>query len=313
MTRTDRLLGILLDLQWKRKCTAEVLAARFEVSPRTIYRDIAALAEIGVPVIAETGLNGGYSLAPDYPLPKVSLDFQEALALYLGLQEVGKAEGIIPDEALTAAKAKLIGIIPAPARPLVEGLGARYSLTEEARGKIDRCTFAELGKAIAGNFTCELLYRSFADDRSRPRTVDPLSLDRKNRRWFLSAWSHEHGEIRTYRVDRISRVALTECPFDPARHMSRPGPQEDRGEARVLVANGSRAQRWLEEAGHQSIETAGSREGWTEFHFPLATNQINYLCQLVLWLGGEAEVLEPEELRAAVRAEAERIAAAHKA
>lgn len=89
MNRMDRLTAILLLLQG-RKRTAGEIARRFEVSRRTILRDIDALCEMGIPIVADLGASGGYSLPPDYSLPPLALTLHEALLLRLALSSLSQ-------------------------------------------------------------------------------------------------------------------------------------------------------------------------------------------------------------------------------
>src|SRR5207237_7163274 len=85
MKRFDRALGILLILRSQRTVSAQMLAERFEVSTRTIYRDVESLAELGIPVYAEMGRNGGFRLLDSYFMPPVTFNFGEAMSAILGL------------------------------------------------------------------------------------------------------------------------------------------------------------------------------------------------------------------------------------
>src|SRR5262245_60043633 len=120
MNRIDRALGILLRLRAGRAVSAAELARRFEVSRRTIYRDVAALAELGVPVYAEMGRMGGFRLLEGYFLPPVTFTEGEAISLLLGLAILGRlrARPFAADQ--DSAGQKLLAAVPRALRAGLE-------------------------------------------------------------------------------------------------------------------------------------------------------------------------------------------------
>src|SRR5262249_51196281 len=120
MNRTDRLLAIVLELQRKGQRRAEDLAATFETSKRTIYRDIQALCESGVPVVAQAGV--GYSLVEGYFLPPVSFSAEEATMLLLGGDFVAQNFDAQYNEAAKSASGKIEAVLSEKLRSEVEGL-----------------------------------------------------------------------------------------------------------------------------------------------------------------------------------------------
>jgi predicted DNA-binding transcriptional regulator YafY len=114
MNRTDRLLAIVLELQGRGRRRAEDLAATFETSKRTIYRDITALCEAGVPIVATPGL--GYSLTPGYFLPPLSFTAPEATLLLLGAEVMAGSFDTLYRRVAEAAGRKIEAVLPAQAR-----------------------------------------------------------------------------------------------------------------------------------------------------------------------------------------------------
>ena len=118
MNRIDRLLALILYLQSRRTCTAEAMAEHFGLSVRTIYRDIAALGEVGVPILAEAGI--GYSLMKGYLLPPVNFSEQEAYALSTGVMLAQRMTTHSYNEKMQSALDKIKAVLPNEAKHRLE-------------------------------------------------------------------------------------------------------------------------------------------------------------------------------------------------
>jgi predicted DNA-binding transcriptional regulator YafY len=127
MNRIDRLTAILLLLQGGKRTAGEI-AGRFEVSRRTILRDIQSLCEMGIPIVADLGASGGYTLMPDYSLPPLALTLHEALLLRLALSSLSQlAETPFPQER-ESLLAKVQTLIPQRSRPAIDQFEQALSL-----------------------------------------------------------------------------------------------------------------------------------------------------------------------------------------
>ncbi|WP_188454817.1 helix-turn-helix transcriptional regulator [Virgibacillus oceani] len=203
--RGDRLLSILLLLQSQGQATAKDLAWRLEVSERTIYRDMDALSRIGIPVIAERGKNGGWSLLEGYQTKLTGLSETEIGALF-----VSPSEQLLDDLGmiLTSEKArnKLIASLPSIYRENAMNVWERIHVdTSSWRGRKEKiATFEVLKEAIFTESKLKIFYQR-ADGIMNERVVGPLGLVSKGNRWYFIA-SKENGEIRNYRASRIQRA-----------------------------------------------------------------------------------------------------------
>ncbi|MFW5688080.1 MAG: helix-turn-helix transcriptional regulator [Spirochaetota bacterium] len=184
MNRIDRLTAILLVLQERRR-TGDELARRFEVSRRTIMRDVQALCEMGIPVVAEWGPNGGYSI-PEGTVGPLALTRAEAFLLLLGLRAVERAPSIAAAATRESLAAKVRALVPATVRPAVEALRDERWIGVEYTSTRGRST----------------------------QTLRPEQLYLEEGFWYLRAYSHERGEVRTYRVDRIESLRPAHDPFE---------------------------------------------------------------------------------------------------
>lgn len=207
--RADRLLSIMLLLRSRGRVTAAALAERLEVSERTVLRDMEALSAAGVPVYAERGRGGGFSLVEGFRADVHSLDDAEAQVLfaYLGLDtfsELGLSRevgGVLDKLAAGAGRPGGAGRL----REVVH-VDRRGWFTERP----DLAHLPDLRRAASERRRIRIGYRTPRDERPRQRTLDPLGLVEASGRWYLVGF--RHGEPRTFRVDRISQVAVLDAP-----------------------------------------------------------------------------------------------------
>ncbi|WP_326767986.1 YafY family transcriptional regulator [Streptomyces sp. NBC_01591] len=209
--KSDRLLSILLLLQTRGLVPATELAERFEVSVRTIYRDIEALSASGVPVYAERGRHGGIALLPGFRTDVTGLTADEARALFV-LAAEGAHAALGLDEALGSALRKVMAALPEPHRPAAE-LTSRRILVDPVRwmsGPQSAVDVAELHEAVFADRRLRLDYRHSGTSAPRTYTVDPYGLVVKAGVWYLVA--DRDGVPRLFRADRVRRTGLTDEP-----------------------------------------------------------------------------------------------------
>ncbi|MBW5483940.1 helix-turn-helix transcriptional regulator [Streptomyces bambusae] len=242
MTDTPaRLLTMLSLLQTPREWPGSELARRLGVSTRTIRRDIDRLRELGYPVEATLGAEGGYRLVAGAAMPPLVLDDEEAVAIAVGLRAgAGHAiEGI--EEASVRALAKLEQVLPSRLRYRVGALqSATVALTRGDGARIDPRTLTVMAAATAGQERLRFAYqaRDGADSR---RLVEPYRLASTGRRWYLIAYDLDREDWRTFRVDRVSEPFPTGARFearqvpDLTRKLYAGGGGGDGPEYRVVV------------------------------------------------------------------------------
>ncbi len=195
-----------------RARTAHQLAERFEVSVRTIERDISALQQSGVPLWATPGPGGGYAIDPAMTLPPLNLDAAEATAIAVALA----TSGPIPfgDAARTALR-KLVVAMSAASRDDARELVARIHLLQQ-RGQLDRTPIVRaVETAVAGRRVLELDYVDRTGQRTERRLVEPYGLAGAEHHWYLMAWCRLRDGGRTFRFDRIRAARVTDETAPP--------------------------------------------------------------------------------------------------
>ena len=308
--RADRLLSILLLMQVHRRLTARELARRLEVSQRTILRDMEALSGAGVPVIAERGAGGGWSLLDGYQTKLTGLTAAEIQSLFLArpgplLADLGFEQ---PAE---SALLKLQASLPAAARPQADF--ARQRILIDTRGWRDPAESVAclpvLLDALWRGTKVSFLYERMLCDASR-RTVDPLGLVAKGATWYLVV--NVDGQPRTYRVSRMRQVAVGDQPaarppdFDLAAYWKR-SVEEFREKLPRYYATFlacPEVMRWVRYRGWRLEEESAAGE---HIRIRLRFDAEEEALQFALSFGSGIQVVEPCELRAKIAAAAQAI------
>lgn len=210
-----RLLQLLSLLQTPREWPGGELSDRLGVSRRTVRRDIDRLRELGYPVQATKGSDGGYRLVAGKAMPPLVLDDEEAVAIAVGLRAgAGHAvEGL--DEASVRALAKLEQVLPSRLRRRVSTLQAATTpLTSGDGPVIAPETLTVMASAVAGQERLRFAYRA-KDGTPTKRLTEPHRLVSTGHRWYLVAYDVDRADWRTFRVDRVTDPLATGARFTP--------------------------------------------------------------------------------------------------
>lgn len=214
----SRLFEIVYILLHRRHITARELAARFEVSVRTIYRDIDALSQAGVPVYATQGSGGGIHISDTYVLNKSALTDQEQEQILFALRSVSAAGNMETERLL----ARLYSLFKKDsADDWIEVDFSRWGNTEG-----DQQVLAAIKEGILGRHPLAFTYYGGNGVKTH-RTVSPVKLVYKSRAWYLQALCHERQAYRTFKLVRMADVAVLPETFD-RKSMGTP-PQVDAG------------------------------------------------------------------------------------
>lgn len=206
MNRTDRLYALVEELRARapRPLRAAELARRFEVSTRTIERDLLALQEAGVPIWAQPGPGGGYGLNPDTTLPPLNLTPDEAVALATALAAMPTMPFAIAGH---TAMAKLAAVMAAAPRVTATQLAARIRVVPVSAVPSTLVT-TTIQQALLDPAALTLSYRD-ETSRETTRIVEPAGLVGTHNGWYLVAWCRLRQAPRTFRLDRILHVGRT--------------------------------------------------------------------------------------------------------
>ena len=297
MNRTDRLLGMLLELQGREWTRGAALSLTFGISLRTVYRDVTALNESGVPIISVPGR--GYSLMPGYFLPPLHFTLAEASMLSFGLDAVrGLFDAEYARAAETAAQ-KVRAALPETRREDVDAVRVRVKLVERAESGPSGETLGLLRRALLERRVVTLMYLK-PGASAAPRRIQPQSLARVNSVWLLRSFDPGQREGRTFRVDRMRDVRLTAETFERGA-LPPPDPERELRQTFVLRFALVLEQAVRERPSFFQTDVRQDSDGWC---VTLRAREIQNVLPWVLSWGGAVRVLEPPELRERLRAEA---------
>jgi len=310
MNKTDRLLAIILELQRKGMQRAEDLAGTFETSVRTIYRDVQALSEAGVPVIGAPGQ--GYSLMEGYFLPPISFTPDEAVTLLIGIDFVEQQFDEDYQSKAVAGRNKIESVLPESVR--LESMRIREGMKIiSTTGRIQIANAELLGslrEAVQKKRKVKMIYAKVKSDPSEDpelaRIVDPYGLVYVNGGWILIAFCQLRQGLRHFRITRIQSLELLQETFTQAENFDLHSykPIDDRKEiVRVMLLPKHAAK--VKDSHYYYTESIEEHEDGV-----LVTLRVlnpEDILDWVLGWGSGAVVLEPEVLRQRVREEAEKM------
>ncbi|WP_338313616.1 helix-turn-helix transcriptional regulator [Bradyrhizobium sp. TM239] len=305
--RASRMLSILTTLQARGQVSAPELAEACEVSVRTIYRDIDALAASGVPVYADRGAEGGYRLLDGYRVRLNGLSQSEAETLFLaGLPGPAAALGL--DAAMIAAQNKLMAALPVHLRQDASRMQERFHL--DAPGWFGEAEEPKHLRMIAGavlrGTLIKIRYQSWRAEKQR--RLAPLGLVLKGGSWYFAG--QVDASVRTYRVARVLDCTALDDGFDrpadfdlAAYWQAATLRLEAEMHPNVAIVRLSPFGVKLLDALSQpyvkartQVEETADADGWRIARVPVGKTSWHAAAEL-LRLGPEAEVLEPADLR----------------
>ncbi|MCI2237426.1 YafY family transcriptional regulator [Paenibacillus sp. TRM 82003] len=312
MSTSARTLQLLSLLQSHRLVAGAELAARLEVSLRTLRRDVDRLRELGYPVQAHRGGAGGYRLLPGASLPPLVLDDDEAVALVVGLQAAADSAVAGTAEASVRALAKVTAVLPARLRRRTDALGeasvpVRWG--EQVAG-VDPGVLTALAQACRARERVGFEHTGASGTPAR-RCADPHRLVRTDPHWYLLAHDVDRHDWRVFRLDRVRDVRPTGRAFAP-----REVPGGDAAEfvrRRFSGASPHHEVHALVDAPAAAVRRAVGRWGRVEeigldrCELRVATGSLDWAAFALLRTGASFEVLDPPELREHLAAWAARL------
>jgi predicted DNA-binding transcriptional regulator YafY len=309
-TRLLRLLSLLLT---RRHWTGIDLAERLEIHPRTLRRDMDRLRQLGYPIRASSGVEGGYSFRPGQDLPPLLLEDDEAFAVTIALRTAaaGMVNGI--EESALRALVKLEQVMPARLRRRVDALRSAIQPLGRAGPAIDANALATLAAACRDQLRIEFAYVD-RNGAATTRPVEPQGVVHTGHRWYLVAWDLLRADWRTFRIDRIQDDILVGSHFAP-----RPSPEG--GDLRAFVSRSLAVNAYAEQASvilHAPLNVmaqrippyAGVLEAVDENRCLLRSgaSDLDFIVYWLLALDVDFDVVAPAKLSDRLRIAAARLA-----
>ena len=294
----SRLFKILYHLLDKGHGIAPELASRFEVSPRTIYRDIEALSGAGIPIYAEPGRNGGIYLLHDQLLDRTVLSEEEKREILTAVQGMGSTGHLVREE----IREKLSALFRVDTGDWLE-----VDLSRWGRSASDQEKFSALKKAVTGHQELRILYVNTRGEK-RERTVQPLKLSFRSKEWYLKAFCLEKQDFRMFKLNRILWFKLLDGTFvprlwpEPVDSLPESCPPDDCPRILLLFAR-KIAYRIYDEFDETQIACQENGDLLVSARMP----QDPWLMGYLLSFGTMVEVIEPIGLREQLAAQARMI------
>jgi predicted DNA-binding transcriptional regulator YafY len=214
--RVSRIVQILTPLQAGRGCTADELAETFRTSRRTIFRDLKELQLIGIPYHYDNQ-NGSYTIDPQFFLPPIDLNLQEALSLLLLVYKVISQMQIPYKNSALLAALKIENNLPPKIRQYCNSSLSRISARLNPQAPLSTLDkiFEQLQKAVETKHKVKLTYQSFLEQKNITFEFDPYHLVYNQRAWYVVGYSHLHKGLRTLKLNRIRDLqTLDKCFLD---------------------------------------------------------------------------------------------------
>lgn len=300
MNRIDRLQAILIHLQSKKVVTATELADRFNLSIRTVYRDIRALEEAGVPIGAEAGV--GYFLSDSYHLPPVSFTNSEAAALLIGAKFVEQMSDSHTRGAYQSALFKIKSVLNSKEKDELEALQNNILvLGRQQPGDCrERALLVDVQQSIVTRTVLDIEYHAHYNNQTTHRSIEPIGMVYYSDSWHLIGYCQLRNDYRDLRIDRILHLERTCKPFTKKQHLSLEEyfeqMQQEYEMHRITLLADESSLCYIQESkywyGFTYDEPAES--GWRRLHF--RNGDLQGFSRWVLMSGGFAKVEEPAEL-----------------
>jgi len=306
MNRTDRLLSIVLELQAKGWQRAEDLADRFEISKRTVYRDMQALSESGVPVISSPGQ--GYTLMDGYFLPPLSFSPDEATTLLLGADYMAQTFDAQYQAAAQTAHTKIEAALSDRLREQVRFLenSMHFIAINPLESSVPPSMLPQIRRAIIQRktirFEYQTRYPSLDQTATTYRDADPYALMHIAQAWYLVAYCHLRKDIRHFRLDRIDAMRVLDQTFVRADDFAMPPHTLEGREITVKVLVSHEDARWTQE--EPSFYQTKAEEYPEGLVLTFRVRHENEILQWVMSWGSKVRVLEPETLKRKIADEA---------
>lgn len=301
MNRIDRLFAILLELQHKRRVRAQDLAHQFEVSKRTIYRDMSALNQMGIPIAALPG--EGFELVEGFYLPPLMFKEEEAVALTLGLRLLTQQAAGSLTQSADSASAKIKVALPEQVRARSEALTNIIGfVTPSQKFNLDDSQLLLIQHAIQERQVLHLRYRGYQKEEVSERDVEPHQLFYADGVWYIEAYCRSRKGMRDFRLSRMEAVK----PLRETFKKKRTGKSQSQPVMVIKIRFTPASVRWVRERQHYSYQR-DERETPQGTVMSYHVQQFNEIIPWVLGWGADAEVISPKELRQSLRETAQKL------
>ncbi len=301
MNRIDRLTAILIQMQTKRIVKAEEIADRFEISLRTVYRDVKALMEAGVPIGSEAGK--GYFIVDGYHLPPVMFTQEEGSAMLFAGKLVEKMTDNSIRKAFESALIKIKAVLNESEKDHLETLQSHIEVKKMPQDDqpFPNHFLTSLQKAAVDKEVVRIEYSTNYTEEVTRREVEPIGLFFYGNAWHLIAWCRLRSGYRDFRTDRIKTLKSTGTKFDSRNLLSLQEylatvVQDNREMEKVVVVFEKSHARFISNTKYL-YGFASEEEVDTKVRMTFLTGHLKSLCKWLLMFGNGATLEQPEKAK----------------
>ena len=304
--KVDRLVSMIMILLEKRRVGAQELAAMFEVSLRTVYRDIEAINQAGIPVRSIPGVGGGFEIMPGYKVDRKTFSADDLSALMMGLNSLS---GVMQGDAFTHTLAKVRSFIPAEQAGAIELKASQVCIDPRpwtGGGHIAR-HLDTIKEALQQSRLLAFTYTDGHGNRTE-RTVEPVQLVLRSNHWYVYTYCHSRNDFRLFRLSRMSDLRMLDGAFVPHDY---PKPVLELDELLEtlqtdikLRVHASVLDRVLDFCPPERVTPDGAEHYLVDYPFI----ERDYYYDMLLSLGDKCECLAPEHVRDELRRRIKRMA-----
>ncbi|WP_027953690.1 helix-turn-helix transcriptional regulator [Halobacillus kuroshimensis] len=219
MSKIDSMLAILWMLRTGEKITAKQISEKLEMNIRTVYRYIDTISTSGVPIISEPGHNGGYTLLNNFIEAPLFFDFEEQTSLFHAAVFAEEA-GYYGGEALNRAISKLSNYSNKEQETKVNQHLTSLEVISRSSSFSMEPLLKELEQAVADGYSIKIVYHKSGEKQLDDRLIDPYRMIYWNNKWYVIGFCQFRNDIRSFRVDRIESLMLTENKFNRPKNFS---------------------------------------------------------------------------------------------
>ncbi|MBU5484474.1 YafY family transcriptional regulator [Clostridium sp. MSJ-11] len=293
--KIDRLMSIIMVLLNCEKISATKLAEMFEVTPRTIYRDIETISLSGIPIITYSGMNGGISIIPEYKVDKKFFTAADISTLLMGLASVSTT---LSNKEIIGTLEKVKSLLPKEQFRDIELKSNQITidLTTWMGNKSFKPSLGKIKKAL--NESKYLLFEYYGGGREKNnRCIEPYQLVLKEGHWYLQGYCTLRKDFRVFKLSRISNLEISDSTFISREFHANPldgsGWIDKRLITIKLLVDWSLREQMVERCGEENIEPYGDNQFMVDF--PFVEDDLGY--NILLGFGDKCECLAPENVR----------------
>ena len=306
MNRIDRLTAIIIFLQGRNRVSVAELAERYAISERTVYRDLVALQEAGVPIGSEPG--EGYFIVKGYHLPPVMFDKSEAASLLAGERLMQKWHQTELGKSYLSALDKIRSILPPDEKEYFEVLDERiqtFKYQNVNSPKPDERIFGFLQNAIFKKEIIEIGYLAPSQQKETTRKIEPLGLLLMGSHWYLAAWCRLREDYRMFRLDRFATykstgIQIRQSTDHSLKEFYERNLREEKELTEVVV--------WFENEFANYVGEQKYWHGWAwersvdgGLEITFLTSSVSYLCRWLLMWGNKVTIRKCDEAKKMMR------------